>query len=81
MSDDAPAGIQIPDDLPDDPDEAYLLGVEHTARRIGGGAMSLANAVAEQEEDEEDDECPECGSELTEDFGGRRCTDCDYREG
>jgi len=77
---DAPAGIQIPDNLPDDNVDAYLLGVEHTANRIAGSAAALANAVDEHE-DEEDDVCPDCGGELVEDFGGTRCTDCDYIEG
>jgi len=81
---DEPAGIQIPEDLPDDPKEAYLLGVEHTAARIGGGAMALAEAVADYDggEDGEGREvCEECGGNLVDDFGGMRCAQCGHQSG
>lgn len=76
----APAGIQIPDDLPDDSEDAYLLAVKHTARRFAGGAAALANSVEEHEDDEEEEEvCPECGGELVDDFGGTVCKRCGHR--
>jgi hypothetical protein len=80
--DEAPAGIQVPDDLPDDSVDAYLLGVSHTAGRFGATAEALEAGINEYfDEDEDDDVCPDCGGELVEDFGGARCTDCDYVEG
>lgn len=77
---DNPAGIQIPDELPNDGEDAYLLGVEHAVRRFGVTAETLARELEERREqkadDEDDEECPDCGGEVVEDFGGEKCIEC-----
>lgn len=76
MTDETPAGIRVPDDLPDDDEDVYLLGVAHCARRFGVTATTLEDEI--QARLAGDDACPECGGEIVEDFGGARCADCGY---
>jgi len=78
--------IHVPDDLPDDPEDAFLRGVEQMAGTVAGNASAFAQGAARQRDEddgrdgEDEDVCPECGGELRDDFGGTTCLDCEYSE-
>jgi len=79
--------IHVPDDLPDDPETAFLRGVEQTAGMVAGNASAFAQGAQRQRDaddghgtDDGDESCPECGAELRDDFGGAICIKCGYSE-
>lgn len=72
-----------PEHLSESEREAWRSGAAAMARVLGSHAMTLAGGLEgppAPDEDDEPEECPECGADLVEAFGGKRCMACDYQE-